>query len=61
MTVRSPSQLAGTARQLLRNAYSQGCTDDEAIDFAAAAMGQDYKPLIGSIQAREFKNYMGAG
>jgi hypothetical protein len=54
--VRSLEQQEQSARQLLRNAFAIGWTsDDLAIDFAAAAMGEEYRPLIGRVLAREFK------
>ena len=53
--VRSLAQQEQAARQLLRNAFATGCDDDAAIDFAASAMGEDARPLIGRVLARDFK------
>lgn len=52
---RSLAQREQSARQLLRNAFAQGLTDDAAVDFVASALGQDERPLIGRVLAREFK------
>jgi hypothetical protein len=52
---RSRSQLEATALRLLRQAYSIGWTsDDLMIDFAAQAMGEDMRPLIGRVHARYY-------
>ncbi len=58
---RSRIQLEQSARQLLRNAYATGATDEEAIEFAVAAMGKENAGIVARIQAREFKAYGGAG
>jgi hypothetical protein len=55
---RSRDQLEQTAHNLLRQAYAEGWnTDDLAIDYATAAMGEEYRPLIGRVHAREFKTF----
>jgi hypothetical protein len=53
---RSLAQLEQTALSLLRQAYAAGWqTDDLAIDFAVMAMGEEHRPLVGRVHAREFK------
>lgn len=54
---RSLAQREQSARQLLRNGFAHGLTDDEAIDFAVKAMGEEHRALIGRVLAREFKTY----
>lgn len=55
---RSRSQLEQTARMMIRQAYAMGWnTDDLVIDYAVAAMGAEYRPLIGRVFARDFKIY----
>ena len=55
---RSLAQKEQTARNFLRQAYAAGWnTDDLVIDYAAAAMGEEYRPLIGRVHAREFKTF----
>ncbi len=58
---RSRTQLEQSARQLLRNAYATGATDEEAIESAVAAMGKEHGGIVARVQAREFKTYGGAG
>lgn len=55
---RSLAQSERTALNLLRQAYAAGwITDDLAIDYAAECMGEEYRPLIGRVHAREFKTF----
>ena len=51
---RSRVQQEQSARQLLKNAFAQGLDDDGMIDFATAALGEELRPLIGRVHAREF-------
>lgn len=53
--VRYLAQQEQAARQLLRNAFATGCDDEAAIDFAASAMGQNDRPVIVRVLARDFK------
>lgn len=55
--IRSRAQLEQSARTLLRNAYGQNCTDEEAFEFAVAALGKEHGPLVARVQARDFKTY----
>ena len=53
---RSLAQQERTARNLLRQAYALGWrSDDLVIDYAVGAMGEEARPLIGRVFAREFK------
>jgi len=53
---RSRLQLETTALRLLRQAFAVGWTsDDLAIDYAAQAMGEEHRALIGRVYARDFK------
>lgn len=53
---RTLAQQEATARALIRQAYALGwTTDDLAIDYAATHMGEDARPLIGRVFARDFK------
>jgi hypothetical protein len=55
---RSIVQLEQTALNLLRVAFAQGWqTDDLMIDYAAEAMGEGHRALIGRVHARHFKIY----
>jgi hypothetical protein len=57
---RSLAQREQTARALIRQAYAIGWTsDDLVIDYAAANMGEDERPLIGRVFARDFKLHTG--
>lgn len=53
---RSLAQQEQTALNLLRQAYAAGWkTDDLAIDYATAQMGEAMRPLVGRVHARHFK------
>lgn len=55
---RSRAQKEQTALNLLRQAYAAGWnTDDLCIDYATEHMGEEYRPLIGRVHAREFKTF----
>lgn len=58
MTSRSLAQKEVSALRMLRNAAFQtdpALTDDECIDFAVKALGEDQRALIGRVWARHFK------
>lgn len=53
---RTLAQQEQTARNLIRQAYAVGWTsDDLAIDYAVEAMGEEARPLVGRVLARDFK------
>lgn len=58
MPVRSRVQLERTAANLLRQSFAMGWNIAELmIDYATDAMGEEHRPLIGRVYAREFVAY----